>query len=180
MKIFGCHSESNLLQTSCLSAPPKILYVCGKHLLFKHSPSNHDGEKEGRQVCINEQRWVNKGLCDVLKQIFCSISLRSWLVIWCDQSSTHTWSTIIEYLKLCTKCSLTTWTIYKRLSYLTVSASAGASLIDHSQATYACSVWWILQQKPPSRVPGTTSLISEDNSTLKHTSSWLGEICGTV
>lgn len=97
--------------------------------------------------------------------------------LWSDVTNpTHTWSTITEYLKLCTKWSLTTWTIYKRLSCLIVSASAGATPIDHSQASYLCSVWWILQQEPPSRMPGTDRLLTKDaNQHTEHTRSWSGE-----
>lgn len=47
------------------------------------------------------------------------------------------------------------------MSYLTVSASAGATTIDHSQTTYVRSVWGILQWETPSRVPGTARTVTE-------------------
>lgn len=47
------------------------------------------------------------------------------------------------------------------MSYLTVSASAGATTINHSQTSYVHSVWWILQWENPSRVPGTARTVAE-------------------
>lgn len=113
-----------------------------KFCLCKHSHWQHDGEKEDRQVSKKEQRWVNKGLCEMLNHNFCWISLSIWLVIWCAQPSTYLiWISQAWYK-----------TQINNLKCLPVSSSARATPLDHSQGCDLCLVMCILQQEPPSRV----------------------------
>lgn len=44
--------------------------------------------------------------------------------------------------------------MYKRLAYMTVSASAAKVSIDHLQAPYLCTIWLVLQQETPKGISG--------------------------
>lgn len=44
--------------------------------------------------------------------------------------------------------------MYKRLAYMTVSASAAIVSIDHLQAPYLCTIWLVLQQETPKGISG--------------------------
>lgn len=104
-----------------------------------------DGDKSSCKGPYNSTFSWNGWLIQDL--LFCSC-----LKIQLDCSPTapeHAWPITVEYLNLHSRSLLLVLAKYKKLSYVTTSASAGTVSTDHLQMSYLFTTWTICSRKHP-------------------------------
>lgn len=98
----------------------------------------------------------------------------------------HARLSTVQYLNLHSRSILIVLTKYKRLSYVTISASAGTVSTDHLQTFYLCTIWSVCSRKhlKGSQRPDSSPRISintvKNNSSFRNSRVCLGGIFRTV